>query len=324
MQLTCIDANTPYCPCLLAETNHCIVCSHLQGKNFCDCHWSGVCILNEKHWQSNLKVTEDMIFRREEEGKILHSELIGDHTYQLTVQVSEELAEQLTPVGAFVFLRMPQDPPLFYFPVGIMSRTEREIQLVIDQVGTKSSRLVIENGRNLLVRGPYFNGVFGRPWIDKISCGTILVIAGGIGQAPAFSIATQLVRQKNRVIVWLAPGGVGSIFIADELTKLGAEFRRFSSLRQEGFPELADWFMGEQELPDLVVSAGPDEQHRAVVQTMTEAHLNLPFAATNNAIMCCGEGICGSCQAETKDRQKICTCKTQIDFMDLLPKANEE
>ena len=42
----CTDyLNTDLCPCVLAEIKRCPICSHLQGKNLCDCEWVGTCIL---------------------------------------------------------------------------------------------------------------------------------------------------------------------------------------------------------------------------------------------------------------------------------------
>jgi hypothetical protein len=50
----CVDAGTDYCPCYLAETNNCLICSQLQGKVFCDCiNWKGVCIYQEFVWNGN-------------------------------------------------------------------------------------------------------------------------------------------------------------------------------------------------------------------------------------------------------------------------------
>ncbi len=43
----CIDAGTENCPCYLALTGDCLTCSRLQGKDYCDCMWKGVCIYNE-------------------------------------------------------------------------------------------------------------------------------------------------------------------------------------------------------------------------------------------------------------------------------------
>ena len=47
--IDCIDAGSEFCPCHLAESGECILCSQLQGSHFCDClNWKGVCILHGK------------------------------------------------------------------------------------------------------------------------------------------------------------------------------------------------------------------------------------------------------------------------------------
>ena len=43
----CVDAGTENCPCSLADTGDCLICSRLNGKDKCDCHWAGLCIYNE-------------------------------------------------------------------------------------------------------------------------------------------------------------------------------------------------------------------------------------------------------------------------------------
>ncbi len=317
-RLKCIDVNTIYCPCLLAETNHCVICSHLQGQDFCDCNWSGLCILNEKKWQAKTEITEDMIFRKEWESKIISKEQLGEHTYRMRLEVNDSLAEALQKTGSFVFLRRLEDPQFFHFPVGIMQITGLVITVVIESLGPKSSRLIEDKADKILVRGPYFNGVFGQPWIDAISCGTILVIAGGLGQAPALPMIKTLVAHHNKVVAILAPGRVGKLFIADELGQLGIQMHKVTSFRSEGLPMMDEWFISEKLRPDLVVSAGPDVKHKAIIQTMQHADVNIPMVATNNATMCCGEGICGSCDRMTKDKQKIRTCKVQTDFINFI------
>jgi hypothetical protein len=72
------------------------------------------------------------------------------------------------------------------------------------------------------------------------------------------------------------------------------------------------------ECPELVVSAGPDDQHYGIISAMQAANVNIPMAATNNATMCCGEGICGSCIKETQIGEFIKTCKVQTDFTQLI------
>ena len=52
--IDCIDAGTEYCPCKLAESGECLICSQCQGECFCDClNWKGVCIYQELYNNGN-------------------------------------------------------------------------------------------------------------------------------------------------------------------------------------------------------------------------------------------------------------------------------
>lgn len=309
----CIDMNSKYCPCLLAETNHCIFCSHLKGETTCNCNWSGICILYEKKWSYNKpqQMEEPLTIRMEEQVEFIIKEKIGDNTVILEFEVSNELAGELKKIGSFVFLRSPADPYFFNFPVNIMKITGNTLQVGIETIGPKSMRVLADNNNKLIVRGPYYNGVLGGPWIDNITGGNIILVAGGIGQAPGFPLAVQLINNGNQVKALLAPGKVGSIFIATELSDMGVQVHKVSSLRQSGIPLLKEWFTMK---PDLIVSAGPDEQHYGIIAAMQAAGVNIPMVATNNATMCCGEGICGSCLKKTRNNKNIRMCKQQIDF----------
>jgi hypothetical protein len=96
---------------------------------------------------------------------------------------------------------------------------------------------------------------------------------------------------------------------------MGALVHSVSSLRQFGMPMLREWFSLK---PDLIVSAGPDEQHYGVIAAMQAAGVTVPMVATNNATMCCGEGICGSCLKKTRDNKSIRMCKQQTDFSSII------
>ncbi len=98
----CIDAGSEYCPCHLAETGDCILCSQLSGKKFCDCiNWKGVCIYQEFMWNGK-KAKEE---RETYLGKILEKKNIENKTMVLTIALSHKLCQQLVYPGSFVFLR---------------------------------------------------------------------------------------------------------------------------------------------------------------------------------------------------------------------------
>jgi len=318
LNVSCIDLHSPYCPCMLAETNHCIMCSQLRGQSTCDCNWSGLCILYEKHWQPKICSSEQPTVRIEMETNISRKELIANNAYLLEFTVNEALAEELTKTGAFVFLRQPNDPEYFHFPVGVMNITGQLVQVAVEDTGPKTNRLLTSNNDRIFVRGPYYNGILGQPWIDNITCGTIILATGGMGQAPALAIGNKLLANKNDVIVIVAPGKVGEIFIGQKLRELGATVYAVDSLRRSGLGIIERLFESGRNI-DLVVSTGPDQQHCSIITTMQNAEVNIPMAATNNATMCCGEGICGSCQRETADNRTLRMCKVQADFTQFAP-----
>ena len=312
----CSDINSKYCPCLLAETNHCIFCSHLKGEITCNCNWSGSCILYEKHWQYNKQQVEETIKTRiEEQVEFTIKERIGQNTVILEFEVSHELTESVKKIGSFIFLRCVNDPHYFNFPVNVMKVVGNTLQVGIETIGPKSMRILVGGDNKLIVRGPYYNGVLGGPWIDNITDGNIILIAGGIGQAPALPLATQLMNRNNHVRAILAPGKVGKIFIDQQLGEMGIQVYNVASLRKFGMPLLREWFASQ---PDLIISAGPDQQHYGIIATMQDIGTNIPMVATNNATMCCGEGICGSCLKKTRDNKNIRMCKQQIDFSTMM------
>ncbi|MDL2281224.1 hypothetical protein LJC10_05140 [Selenomonadales bacterium OttesenSCG-928-I06] len=320
----CIDINTPYCPCLLAETNNCIFCNHLNGGAVCDCNWGGVCILYEKLWKKNkIAKTKQLDFdlptpiRTELETEFKIKEQINANTYVIEFGVSEILAESLNKIGSFVFLRRPSDKEFYHFPVGVMSVDDTKITVAIEAIGPKSTRIFSDENRSLFVRGPYFNGVFGQPWIENLTNSKVVLLAGGIGQAPALPILKKLIENENEVKAILAPGKVGSIFIKEEFESSEIEVIEVDSLRKYGLKLMKDCIETNNFAPELIVSAGPDEQHFSIITAMKDINVNIPMAATNNSTMCCGEGICGSCQRKTKDNKTVRCCKDQIDFRDL-------
>ncbi|MDU4962109.1 MAG: hypothetical protein E6X17_15745 [Sporomusaceae bacterium] len=306
----CVDVNSEHCPCLLADTNHCFMCSHLKGEAVCNCDWTGRCIFAEKCWQAPRKPA-DGPSRREVEATLVLKQQVNEHTYVVELETGHEFARPLDRAGAFVFLRLADDPEMCNFPVGVMDVRDGVLTLAIETVGPKSSRVFAQPAARVLLRGPYFNGVFGQPWIDSTKYGTILAAVGGLGQAPALLLAKQILANGNKLIAVVAPGSAGKIFIDDELRAMGADVIPVSSMRREGFSIMKTLFADKV---DLLLSAGPDELHYGLISVMHEGGYDFPMAVTNNATMCCGEGICGSCAKRTKDGVWVRTCKIQLDF----------
>jgi ferredoxin len=95
---------------------------------------------------------------------------------------------------------------------------------------------------------------------------------------------------------------------------MGIDVIEVSSLRQEGMSLLRKKL---KKGVDFIASCGSDNQHCGIISVLHEMKLDLPMAATNNAVMCCGEGICGSCHHKMKDGRVVKLCKVQADFREL-------
>lgn len=310
----CSDVNSPYCPCLLAETNHCVFCSKLRGRAECDCDWAGVCVLYERHWR---KLSQDPPAARvTEQAHVLRRDRIGERTHLFTLAVSAELARQLDALGSFVFLRRLSDVAEAHFPVGVMAVRGNAIDVAVEGVGVKSSRFIDGADEPVVVRGPYSNSLLGKPWVENLTGGNVVVVAGGIGQAPAIPIIRRLAAGGNNICLIAAPGKVGAIFAAAELADESAvTIYPVRSLRRDGFVKLRELLLNSC---DLLVSAGPDAQHSGLIRFMSDLTIDIPMAATNNATMCCGEGICGSCIKTLADGRQVKLCKMQLTYERLM------
>ncbi|QEK12196.1 hypothetical protein FQB35_07305 [Crassaminicella thermophila] len=195
-RVECIDAGSEYCPCYLAETNDCIMCAHLQGKSFCDCSWSGVCIYQEFYWCGNKKKYE----RKEFKGKIIEKKYISEDVMIFKIAVTKTLARQLKQPGSYVFIRELDKPLFFNVPMSIMNADEYkgEIDIAVKVLGIKTKTLM-ECDKEIFVKGPYWNGVLGLKNLKSTKEKNVLVVARGVALAPSVLAIKYLLKNKNAI-----------------------------------------------------------------------------------------------------------------------------
>ncbi len=310
---TCIDSGSEYCPCYLAETNDCLVCTHLQGKGFCDCSWSGVCIYQDFYWCGEKKKS----YRAECEGLILEKELISDKGIVYKIKVSKTLARQLKNPGSYIFMRDPEKPTSFNVPMSIMSADEYkgEIEVAVEFVGVKTKSL-LDCGETISVKGPFWNGVLGLKELKKTSKENVLIVSRGIAIAPTLLVIKYLLKNNNKVTFLVDSGKLGEIFILDRLKDLDINLLEFN-LRTEGGLDKLKSYIHSNEF-SLIFSGGADKLHRIILDELDTFKNDIKYAATNNNSICCGEGICGSCVTKTIDGKKVKMCKCQLDTSESL------
>lgn len=318
----CADAGTVNCPCPLAETGDCLICSRLSGEDRCGCSWVGVCVYNE-YIQNGRRITG----RRENVcADRIRRISYGDDLYVLVLRMDKGFAMHAAAAGAFVFVG-PSDRESFYnVPLSVMKAdTETgEIYLVLKVISGKT-KLIAEAGDKLLVRGVYRNGILGCISERNICSGTgalseilhdghndpperWLIVAKGVGFAPAVNILRNL---ADGVQVDLAVDleKINEDIIRDFLEPEVSCRNGTTNLRYVNLAE--DHLIAEYDADDYsrVVLLASDYY---IDRLRDDLHIpEEKLLYSNNFSMCCGEGICGACciTDSTGVSHKMCKCR---------------
>lgn len=309
----CIDSGTEYCPCHLAETGDCLLCSQLNGKKFCDCvNWKGVCIYQEYTWNGEKAKPGRKIYS----CKIIKKVVIEKNVVQFSISAPHELVKNLIHPGSYVFFRSPKTSQFYDVPISIMDLdTDENIIIVaieIKGIKTKSLNLLSE-GDSIMVRGPYWNGELGLRNIYKSKDGTCVMITRGIGQAPMVPVLKKLYSNGNKIIVIMDKASYKSTFINKYLEMCNCTVINCNTLQTGALSsELINILIGllTNENVNLVHCSGPDILNFKVLEFL-ENRVN--YSCCNNAKMCCGEGVCGACSTRFKGQRVKKLCKAQID-----------
>lgn len=313
----CIDAGSEYCPCYLAETNDCITCSHLQGKEFCDCNWRGVCIFQEYVWNGKKAKTS----RQNLKAKIIEKKLVGENLIIFKIAVTKTFARDLLQPGSFIFIRDINKPEYFDIPMSIMHSDDNkgEIHVAVQIIGTKTKTLLSIDDE-IMIRGPYWNGILGLKDLKTLKDSNVLIVARGVALAPAVHILRYLIRNKNRITMIMDRGKLSEIFINEYIDE-----SRIINIETDIISEKGKLIIQElirNNHYDLCFSGGSDRQHDEIQRLLKESSPNTKFVITNNKEICCGEGICGSCTIKVGDKI-IKACKSQINTSYIFEKGDK-
>jgi dihydroorotate dehydrogenase electron transfer subunit len=309
----CIDAGTNYCPCHLAETGDCLLCSQLSGKKFCDCiNWKGVCIYQEYIWNQGKAKKGRKIYS----CKITKKENVERNVVIFSVAAPHELVKDLIHPGSYVFLRSGKTSQFYDAPISIMETNIEEnlLTFAIEIKGIKTKSIdVLNEGDNILVRGPYWNGDLGLRNIYKSKEGTSIMIARGIGQAPMVPVLKKLYSNGNKIIVVMDRANYKNTFINKYLEQCNCTVINCNTLQSgvisEELKKILDSLF-ENEVINLIHCSGPDILNYKVLEYIGN---KAEFSCCNNAKMCCGEGVCGACSTRFKGHKVKKLCKMQIE-----------
>lgn len=319
----CIDLGSEFCPCHLAETNQCLICNNLN-KQCQECHcpnWKGVCVYQELSW-NNFKAKDG---RKYFKCKVIKKEILHDKILFLDILVDDYLIKELNKIGSFVFLRRDCDKAFFDTPISIMSinNLNKTISVAIELKGSKTENLskVNING-TLLVKGPFWNGVLGRRHVLSLENSKALLICRGIGQAPLVPILKYLKEQNNEVTVLIDLCNEDQSLIQEYLEKYAAFVYFVNTLEKGKLKENFSEFLNElllKDSPSTVYCSGADILNYEIMCAIDKVNIEknikekINYSCSNNAKMCCGEGLCGACTLKNNDHKLRHLCKMQTD-----------
>ncbi|KYH35733.1 dihydroorotate dehydrogenase B (NAD(+)), electron transfer subunit [Clostridium tepidiprofundi DSM 19306] len=323
------------CPCHLAETGDCIICSQLQGATGCDCaNWKGVCIYQEYIW-NNKKAKSG---RKYYKCSIIRKTNFSENSIILTIKAPEMLVNNLIYPGSFVFLRNPNTDQFYDFPISIMDADIQNSSLTfaIELKGIKTKKVnELKIQDELLVKGPFWNGVLGLRNINNVKNSVCLTIARGIGQAPLVPVLKKLYKNNNKIISILDKGNYNDNFIYEYLLNYDCEIIHCNTFENgkltTEFKELLIDILLKNNIKLVHCSAADILNYNVmkivenvseslyavdlnnINEIMSKSNPSIKFTCCNNAKMSCGEGICGCCTRKNKDHKLRRMCKMQTD-----------
>ena len=315
-KVNCIDCGTEFCPCKLAESNECLVCSQLQGSCFCDCiNWNGVCVYQELH-NNNGKAKKE---RSTYYCDIISTENLQENLIKITIKVSHKLAIDLSKAGSYIFIKVDENK-FFDIPISIMdSDTANNIITVMTEIrGIKTIKLKESLKSNkIVIRAPYFNGIFGLEDLNNQVEQNILILARGIGLAPMIPVVKNLSLNNNQIEVFSDISPFKENFSKDALSKYNITPRE-TNLLDKGNLSRECKFIIDSSINDKKISfihiAGADILTYGVIEYLKKLRRDdILLSCCNNFKMCCGEGICGACTARFEGHTVRRFCKEQCD-----------
>lgn len=313
--IDCIDAGTEYCPCKLAEYGQCLICSQCQGEEFCDClNWKGVCIYQE--FYNNGNVAKDG--RKTYECVVEDIINYDNKLIMIKFKAIHKLVLDLVKPGSYIFIRTDGNA-YFDIPISIMNCDVEEdiITIAIEIRGIKTAKLLnIKAKDNIVIRGPYWNGVFGIKNILAQRQAKALILARGIGLAPMLPVIRKLISQDNEVQVVIDKNPFEVNFAEEFLIKYNVKVTENSLLDKGNLSDHAKVIIKDalNEGTSYIHVGGADILTYNVINYLDEIDRNdISLSCCNNFKMCCGEGICGACTARYSGHRVKRFCKEQAD-----------
>ena len=250
--------------------------------------------------------------------KILEKWQLSEHVFRMRLEAP--LIAKARRAGQFVILRVEDEwgerIPLTIADADPVAGT---IDIVFQAVGATTSQLAALSAGETVAD---LVGPLGRP-TEIRRVGTVIVVGGGIGIAPAHPIAEAMRAAGNRVVAIVGARNAGLVIMEAEMRRAADEVvvmtedgsagrrglvteplrERLEALRAQGPAALA---------ATEVIAVGPPVMMRFVAETTRP--FGVKTVVSLNAIMIDGTGMCGGCRVKVGGETRfVCVDGPEFD-----------
>jgi ferredoxin--NADP+ reductase len=225
-------------------------------------------------------------------NKILEKKMLAEKVWYYRVQAP--LIAKRRKAGQFIILRVWEGGERIPLTIADADPIEGSITLIVQDVGKTTNMLADLNvGDSILdLAGPLGKATH----VEKF--GTVVMVGGGIGIAPAHPIAQAMNAAGNKVISIIGARNKDLLIMEEEMRKASDEVIIMTddgSHGRKGFVTnaLKDLIDGGEKV-DLVVAIGPPVMMKFVSQ-LTKPY-GIHTVVSLNTIMIDGTGMCGGCR----------------------------
>ncbi|MBP7738847.1 MAG: sulfide/dihydroorotate dehydrogenase-like FAD/NAD-binding protein [Spirochaetes bacterium] len=241
---------------------------------------------------------------------ILEKEFLTPHVFRMKVEAPEIARKRKA--GQFIILRVSEAGERIPLTIADGDPKAGWIELVVQAVGKTTQELSkLEPGTSLTdLAGP-----LGRPThIEKL--GTVVMVGGGIGIAPAHPIAQAMKAAGNRVISILGGRTKDLVIMENKMRAASDEVIITTDDGSYGAKGLVTdaikKLVADGVKIDLVIAIGPPIMMKFVSQLTKE--YGIPTQVSLNTIMVDGTGMCGGCRVTVGTESKfVCVDGPEFD-----------
>lgn len=242
-------------------------------------------------------------------NKILENEVLAEKINRYVIEAPK--IAQRRKAGQFVIIRIDERGERIPLTIADADPERGTITLIVQAVGKTTAQM------SLLKPGDYLLdvvGPLGAPThIERF--GTVVVVGGGIGIAPAYPIAQALKAAGNTVITILGARSKSLLILEEEMRRTSDEVVVCTDDGSYGMKGLVTHALADliarRGKPDFVFAVGPVPMMK-YVSLLTKEH-GIPTMVSLNPIMIDGTGMCGGCRVTVGGEMRF-ACVDGPDF----------